>query len=199
MSAAVLTKPRLATVEDLLALPDEGHGYEILNGELIEKETSGEHGRAQTNVVSRLKHRFGRQPGGRWPGGWWFATEALVAFPGIKDPLRPDIVGWRREKLSAFPTGSVLLAISDWICEILSPSNFTNDTIKKKRIYHHAQVGHYWLIEPIQETLQVYRWEKGGYLEILSAERTAKIRAEPFEADEINMGVFFGDDEEDNE
>ena len=49
----------------------------------------------------------------------------------------------------------------------------------------------------MQETLQGTRWETGGYLEILSAERTAKVRAEPFEADrEIGVGVFFGDDED---
>ncbi len=80
--------------------------------------------------------------------------------------------------------------------EILSPSNFTNDTIKKKRIYHQAHVGHYWLIEPIAETLQVYRWDPAGYVEILSAERMEKGRAEPFEADETPAGVFFGDDDE---
>jgi Uma2 family endonuclease len=195
MSAAALKDPP-ATLEDLLALPDEGHGYEIVDGELVEKETSCEHSRAQANLVIRLGGRFGRRPGGRWPGGWWFATEALIAFPGLKDPLRPDVVGWRRDKVPVFPSGPVSTVIPDWICEILSPTNFTNDTVKKKRIYHRAQVGHYWLIEPVQETLQVYRWEAGGYLEILSAERSERVRAEPFEADEINVGVFFGEEDE---
>lgn len=197
MSAALASKPPApATLQDLLALPGEGHGYEMIDGALFEKETSGEHGRAQTNLVTRLNGRFGRRPGGRWPGGWWFATEVLIAFPGSKDPLRPDVVGWRREKVPAFPTGTVLTTIPDWICEILSPNNFTNDTIKKKRLYHHARVGYYWLIDPIQETLQVYRWEPGGYLEILSAERSDRVRAEPFDADEISVSAFFGDDED---
>ena len=186
----------VATLADLLALPAEGKGYEILDSELIEKESSCEHSRAQANLVTRLNSRFGRRPGGRWPGGWWFATEALITFPRLKDPLRPDVAGWRRDKVPVFPSGTVFTDIPDWICEVLSPGNLTNDTIKKKRIYHQAQVGHYWLVDPIRETLQVYRWDQPGYVEILSAERTDKVRAEPFEAHETSVGAFFGDDDE---
>ncbi len=198
MSAAALQKPRSATLADLLALPNEGQGYEIIDGELSEKETSAEHASAQANIVSRLKPRFGRQPGGRWPGGWWFMTEPLVEFPGRSNPLRPDLAAWRRDKCPNRPSGSVVTIIPDWICEVLS-SNYQNDTIKKKRTYHQAHVGHYWLIDPVEETLQVFRWEQGGYLEILSAERTEKVRAEPFDTDEVKLGVFFGDDDEDDE
>src|SRR5258708_591185 len=88
-----------ATLADLLALPDEGQGYEILDGELVEKETSCEHSSAQANLVTRLNGRFGRRPGGRNPGGWWFMTEPLISFPGRPAPLRPDVAGWRREKV----------------------------------------------------------------------------------------------------
>ena len=195
MSAAALQKPRSATLTDLLALPGEGQGYEILDGELVEKETSAEHASAQANLIGRLKHRFGRRPGGRWPGGWWFMVEALVAFPQHPEPLRPDVAGWRREKCPTCPTGTVVTILPDWICEVLS-SNYRNDTIKKKRIYHQAHVGHYWLIDPVGQTLQVFRWDPAGYTEILGAERTETVRAEPFEADEMPVGVFFGDDEE---
>jgi Uma2 family endonuclease len=197
MSAAAQRLPPLpATLADLLALPDEGHGYEIIDGELVEKETSAEHSKTQASVVGRLMHRYQRQQGGRWPGGWWFGTEPLIAFPGVANPLRPDVVGWRREKAPTYPTGKVISVVPDWICEILS-TNFTNDTIKKKRYYHQARVGHYWLIEPVQETLQVYRWDPVGYTEILSVERDAVVRAEPFEATEIPVGIFFGDEDED--
>lgn len=185
------------SVADLLALPGEGQGYEILDGALVDKETSAEHSFTQTKLAAHLDRRFGRRPGGRWPGGWWFLTESLVVFPGLKDPLRPDVAGWRREKVPERPRGSVVSITPDWICEILSPGNATNDTIKKKRIYHHAHVGHYWLLDPVAETLQVYRWTPEGYTEILSVERNERVRAEPFEAVEIAVMAFFGDDDDD--
>ena len=41
----------------------------------------------------------------------------------------------------------------DWICEVLSESNPANDEIRKLRRYHQAGVPHYWIIDPVSETL----------------------------------------------
>ena len=185
-----------ATLSVLLALPDEGHGFEIVNGELAEKQTSGEHSRAQAATMGALFQPFSRRPGGRWPGGWWFGTEALIDFgPGLQ--FRPDVAGWRREKVLTPPTGVVVTIIPDWICEILSPSNASTDTVTKMGAYHRAQVPHYWIIDPRDQTLAVYRFTKDGYLHVLGAKRGDRVNAEPFAAIELQVGVFFGDDEED--
>jgi Uma2 family endonuclease len=84
----------------------------------------------------------------------------------------------------------------DWVCEVLS-TNRRNDLIKKKRVYHRHEVPHYWVIDPEDETLSVYRWAPEGYIELLAAERGETVRAEPFEAVPLRVGVLFGDDEED--
>ncbi|MCC6559075.1 MAG: hypothetical protein IT372_39630 [Polyangiaceae bacterium] len=57
-------------------------------------------------------------------------------------------------------------------------------------------MGHYWLIDPERETLTVQRWTRDGYLYVLGARRGDRVRAEPFEAVELNVGVPFGDDGE---
>ncbi len=41
------------------------------------------------------------------------------------------------------------------------------------------------------------RWTQEGYVEILAAERGEQVRAEPFEATPLQVGVLFGDDEDD--
>ena len=199
MSAAArnLGRSAGATLTDLLALPDSGHGFEIIDGDLVEKETSAEHGVAQSRV-GRLLGPFDRRPRGRQPGGWWFATEVVIDF-GPKQQFRPDIVGWRRERMPERPTGTVISVVPDWICEIVSPSNASNDTIKKKRVYHQHRVPHYWLLDPVQDTLSVLRWSPDGYVEVLSAMREERVKAEPFEAIALQVGVFFGDDEEESE
>jgi Uma2 family endonuclease len=86
--------------------------------------------------------------------------------------------------------------VPDWICEILSPTNASNDTVVKMRLYQASQVRHYWLIDPIAETLSVYRWTPDGYLHVSSAKRDERVRAEPFDGIVLQVGVFFGDDEE---
>ncbi len=58
-----------------------------------------------------------------------------------------------------------------------------------------GHIGHYWLVDPAEQTLAVYRWHPDGYLEVLAAERGQRVRAEPFEAIEFSVGVLFDDDE----
>jgi hypothetical protein len=51
-------------------------------------------------------------------------------------------------------------------------------------------------LDPVRGTLSVLRWSSDGFIEILSAMRGERVRAEPFDAIEISVGVFFGDDDE---
>lgn len=89
------------------------------------------------------------------------------------------------------------MARPDWVGEILS-TNRSNDLIKKKRVYHRSGVPHYWIIDPTEEILLVNRWTPDGYVEILSAERGETVRAEPFDAISLQVGIFFGDDEDES-
>lgn len=173
-------------------IPDD---CELLDGSLVEKETSGEHGHVQMALGLKFLGPFSRRAGGGSPGGWWFATEVLIDFgPGQR--LRPDVSGWRREKLPEPPRGAVLRTIPDWICEVLSTGNANNDLVKKRRIYYQHRVHHYWIIDPLAQRLEVYRWHSDGYLQVLSAMRGERVRAEPFDALELQVGVLFGDDDE---
>jgi hypothetical protein len=50
-------------------------------------------------------------------------------------------------------------------------------------------------VDPQNETLTVLRWTPDGDLAALTAGRTDRVRAEPFEATELVVGVLFGDEE----
>jgi Uma2 family endonuclease len=189
---------RPATLADLLAIPEAQRRHEIIDGEILEKGApTGEHGTAQADLVTALNHRFGRRPGGRWPGGWWFATEVEILF-AEDQVFRPDVVGWRRERLAERPAGIPIRVLPDWVCEILS-SNRRHDLVKKKRIDHACKLPHYWILDPAEETLAVHRWGPDGYIEVLAAQRGEIVRAEPFDAVELHVGTFFGDDDPDDE
>ena len=182
-----------AALADLLAIPEEQRRHELIDGVLVEKEAaSGRHGGAQFSL-GQILSPYRRKPGGRWPGGWWFATETEIMLSPTQ-VYRPDVTGWRRERLPELPAEVPIKVAPDWICEILS-TNRRNDLIKKKRAYHQHQVGHYWVVDPVDETLAVYRWHADGYVEIMIAERAERVRAEPFDAIEIHVAVLFGEDE----
>lgn len=206
MSAVVSKVGRPATLEDLLALPEEGRGYELIEGVLVEKAplvetaglgvkraTSAKHGRVQRKVSAYIDP-FDHRPGGRWPGGWWFGTEIHVSFDAT-ETLQPDVAGWRRERLAEPSDEAVVTVRPDWVCEILS-TNRRNDLIKKKRVYHRNEVPHYWILDPEDEALFVYRWAPEGYVDVLTAERGERVHAEPFEAVELIVSELFGDGDE---
>lgn len=188
--------PRRATIEDLFAIREELRRHELIDGEIIEKGTAtGEHGATQAELVTVLGRRFGRRPDAGWPGGWWFAINVEVASGD--DVFRPDVVGWRRDRVSERPAGTPIRVLPDWVCEILS-TNRRHDLVKKKRAYHREKVPHYWILDPTEETLAVHRWSPDGYTEVLAAQRGERVRAEPFDAVELAVGTFFGDDEPDD-
>ena len=82
----------------------------------------------------------------------------------------------------------------DWICEVISPSNASHDTVRKLRLYQAAAVPHYWLCDPRASSLTVLRWSPEGYVTVLVAERGETVRPEPFGELQLAVGTLFGDD-----
>jgi Uma2 family endonuclease len=182
-----------ATAETLLALGDAP--FEVLNGELVRKaEPSAEHSDAQAGLIAIVRPPFHRRAGGPdGPGGWWILTEIDIEL-AAHDVVRPDLAGWRRERVAERPSGRPLRSRPDFICEILSSSNAKTDLVDKLDLYRRAAVPHYGIVDPATETLTVHRLMADGYLIALRAGREATVRAEPFEAIESRVGVLFGDE-----
>ena len=189
----------LKTLDDIFAMPEEEQRrYELIDGAIYptKEANSGEHGGAQWALSSWLAP-YGRRPGKRLPGGWWFGTEVDIFFD-IKNTFRPDVAGWRRERVPERPTGIPVRIRPDWVCEILS-TNRSHDLLKKKRVYHRYEVTHYWIIDPAEQTLSVNRWSPDGYTEVMTGGFDEIIHPEPFEVLPLLVRVLFGDDLEDDE
>ncbi|MDC3958456.1 Uma2 family endonuclease [Polyangium jinanense] len=185
-----------ATLEDLLVIPEEERRHEIIDGELVEKAApSPRHGSGHTSVVMSVGPSYHRPSGRGGPGGWWILTETEILFEA-RQLYRPDVSGWRRERLPQLPDTWPMTLRPDWVCEILSPNNTTNDTVKKRRTYHRFQVPHYWILDPMRGELTVYRWAEGGYLVAAEATRGERIRAEPFDEVELDIDELLGYAEE---
>jgi Uma2 family endonuclease len=185
---------KLATVDDLFAIPPADRRHELIEGVIEPKgAASGRHGAAQVRLAGHVLP-FNRRPGGGGPGGWWLATEVDVFFDPA-NTFRPDVVGWRRDRVPRQPEEVLVEVRPDWVCEILS-TNRRNDLVRKKRVYHRHQVPHYWILDPDEGTLTVYRWSADGYVELLVAERGEEVRPEPFESIPLRVGVLFGDEDD---
>jgi Uma2 family endonuclease len=75
----------------------------------------------------------------------------------------------------------------DWICEVLSPGTIALDRTRKTHHYARAGVAHLWFVDPYPETLEIYRLEAGAWRLVQSVAGPVKLRAEPFDAVELDL------------
>ena len=135
---------------------------------------------------------FQRGRGG--PGGWWILDEPELHLG--EDILVPDLAGWRRERMPELFKGPSHTLPPDWVCEVLSPSTFRLDRIRKLPVYGPEGVGHVWFVDPIARTLEVFRLESGRWVVIGSHGDDDLLRAEPFEAVELDLLALWGEERE---
>lgn len=89
------------------------------------------------------------------------------------------------------PTAGFITVAPDWVCEVLSPSTTGLDRVKKKHVCAREGVQHVWLIDPLGRTLEVFRLSKGQWLELGSWDGDPRVRAEPFEVFELELGALW--------
>jgi Uma2 family endonuclease len=174
---------------------DEDERVEVHAGQAVPKEAAKyEHSDAQGGVAVAIRGPFHRRSGSGGPGGWWIATEAEVAYAGWT--FLHDLAGCKRDRLKEKPSGRPVRVVPDWVCEILS-SNRKHDTVTKFDVLGRAGVLHYWLIDVDARELVVHRLERTGWLRVgafVAGEPGQRARIEPFDAEEIEVNVLFGDD-----
>lgn len=193
---ALRVPPTPATLDEWLAQPAELR-LELIDGRLIPKAGPDlEHGIAQAHLSASLIPSFsGARPTSSGPGGWLFGSEVDIRLGA--NGFRPDISGWRRDRCPELRTLPRPLSVRpDWICEVLSPGNAVHDRVLKLRRYHQAGVPHYWVLDPVERELFVYRHTPDGYLLALAAFAGEVVRAEPFEAIELDVAGILGLDGE---
>lgn len=181
-----------ATLADLLTVPDGMNG-EIVDGEIVASpRPAPRHAVAGTAIGVVVGGPFGFGVGG--PGGWWILVEPELHLDVDPRTLAvvPDWAGWRRERLPQMPETAYFSVAPDWVCEVLSPSTAALDRIRKMRFYAKAGVSHAWLVDPLAETLEVYRrTAEGAWLLVSSHEGAERVRAEPFDAIEIDLATLW--------
>jgi Uma2 family endonuclease len=167
---------------------------EVIDGELSVMPRPGrQHARAAGELHGELRNPFDRGRGG--PGGWVFLPEPEFHLGATPDIVVPNLAGWRRDRLAAdFMAANAPAHIDqapDWVCEVLSEGTEARDRGKKRRIYRREGVGHYWLLDPRDQSLEVYRLVEGRWLEVDTWEGDIAVRAEPFEAIELDLAALW--------
>ena len=155
VTESLLPRSRPLTRDDLDAMPDDGHRYELIDGTLIVSPAPVL--RHQRVVAGLYRTLHGRCP-----------TDLEVLFApfdvALSDStvLQPDLLVARRCDLTDrdLPVAP-LLAV-----EVLSPSTRHIDLMLKRSRFEAAGCPAYWVVDPDQSSLRAWQLRDDAYEEV---------------------------------
>jgi len=146
--------------EDLAHTPDDGRRYELLDGVLtVTPSPSPLHQRVSKRLHRRLEAYFEA----RHLGEVFYAPVDVLL--GTHDVVVPDLVV---VTAPAQITDRAIEGAPTLLVEILSPSTRRRDRQIKAGRYAAQGVPHYWIVDPVQETLECYRLLGDEYVAVVN-------------------------------
>ena len=144
----------ITTIEELLALPEDGLRHELLDGEhVVTPAPSPPHQWVVSRIWSALTHAAGDRD------DLAVLTSPADIHLGPRSVVQPDLFVVKQDPSQSFYTTWKSVPIPLVAVEVLSPSTARRDRGKKRRLYLEAGVEEYWIVD-IDARL-VERWRSG--------------------------------------
>ena len=141
------------TWQDVQQMPDDGNRYEAIEGDLyMTPAPSPRHQilllRLYDALAAVLRERH---------GGVLLVAPVGVEFPSTGEGVQPDLLFVSDERRRIIRDTSVRGA-PDLVVEILSPSTASHDRGPKRRLYERQGVREYWIVDPDENAVDVWRF-----------------------------------------
>lgn len=153
--------PPTITPDDLLRMPDEGRGFELVDGRLRELNVSKPSSRVAGQIYYHIeRYCVAGRPGWVFPEGTSF--QCFADDPGRV--RRPDTSYIALDRLTAdeYQADGHCKVIPDLAVEVVSPNDLSDDVAEKRDEWLAAGVRVVWVVHPKRQTVSVYR-PGGGY------------------------------------
>ena len=179
---------RSVSYSEIEALPPNLVGEIVDDTLYASPRPAPRHAMASSGLGAAIGGPFCFDP--RGPGGWWILDEPELHLGA--NVLVPDVAGWRRERMASMPETAYFTLAPDWVCEVISPSTGALDRIRKLPAYARAGVSHAWILDPLEQTLEVFRLVSERWTLVQGWEGNERVRAEPFEEIELDLSRLWG-------
>lgn len=146
------------TSKDLETFPDDGTRYEIIDGDLyVSHQPSWHHQYTCSQLIYVLQ-------------AWSHTTSlgAATGAPGLifaeDQDVAPDVVWISHTRLQGtLDQAGHLTRAPELVIEVLSPgsANVRRDREVKLSLYSRRSVDEYWIVDPVAQTIDVYRQQAG--------------------------------------
>ncbi len=145
------------TVDDYMALPNDGKRYELINGELILSPAPvPDHQFVVVALIEFLRSFVNRYGLGR------IACAPIDVILSEIIALQPDIAFISNARMGIIGPKNIQGA-PDLVIEVLSPSTESRDRNDKARLYWNHGVLEYWLVDTSRRTIEVFGAGRTGF------------------------------------
>ncbi|MBC8161016.1 MAG: Uma2 family endonuclease [Roseiflexaceae bacterium] len=136
--------------EEFIEHVTENQKAEFINGDtVVHSPVKLRHAEASLNLATMLRVYCSQRKLGL------VAHEKLL-ISLTRNDYEPDICFFRAERAAGFAPDQMRFPAPDFVVEVLSPSTEANDRGVKLEDYAAHGVAEYWLIDPVDETLEQY-------------------------------------------
>ncbi len=139
------------TYEELMALPDDGRRYELIEGELVLNPAPNlRHQAIIGNLYLALRLYLDQHRSGK------VFVAAVDVVLSIENVLEPDVIVVLADRVSRLQKKNVQGAPNIAI-EVLSEGSRRKDEVIKRRLYERFGVDEYWIVDPQIDRVKIYR------------------------------------------
>ena len=149
-------KPRVGYT-DLVHAPEDGRRYELYDGEVLVVAAPLPRHQFVSRRLAALLESFVAAH-----GGTYLATPIDIVFSEY-DVLMPDLVFFVEARKHLVQLDAPIRDAPDLAVEILSPSTAATDRGRKMQMFARYGVREYWIIDPVEERLEIHTLAPGGY------------------------------------
>lgn len=173
-----------ATYADYLKTP-EGGKFQLIAGEILEMTSpSLYHQEILLNIISEFRHFLLKNKIGKV-----FVAPLDVYFSDT-EVYQPDILILLNESFSKMKENKIEGA-PDLVVEVLSPSTAYYDLKHKKSIYEKQGVREYWIVDPIEKTLEIFELQNGKFISTGELSKNEIAKSKLISGMEVGLDIIF--------
>jgi Uma2 family endonuclease len=174
------------TVEDLFQLDlEEGFFYELINGIIVKKQAPSPPHQKAVLKLSKIFDDYAVEK----DLGDVYLSPIDVYFDKYNN-TQPDVLFIRKDR-NFIITNDGIQGHPDLIAEVLSPSTFRHDRKDKMKMYLRFGVPEYWIVDPKNQSIEVYVLENDSYDMRFFAIETGDIESKVLEGLKFDVAKIF--------
>ena len=174
------------TVEEFFNMElEEGFFYELINGNIVKKQAPSPQHQKAVLKLSKIMDDYSTEKA----LGEVYISPIDVFFDKYNN-TQPDVLFSKNDR-NFIITNNGIEGHPDLIVEVLSPSTFKNDRKEKMELYLKFGVTEYWIVDPKNQSVEVYVLENDVYDMRFFAIETGDIESKVLEGLKFDVAKIF--------